>query len=111
MQSNKDYIEFTEKFSAHNYHPLPVVLTRGQGIWVWDVEGKKYLDMLAGYSALNQGHCHQRIAEAIKQQIHKLTLTSRAFHNDKMGLFLEKICHLTGYEKALPMNSGAEAVE
>lgn len=111
MQSNKDYIEFTEKFSARNYHPLPVVLTRGQGIWVWDVEGKKYLDMLSGYSALNQGHCHQRIAEAIKQQMHKLTLTSRAFHNDKMGFFLEKICHLTGYEKALPMNSGAEAVE
>jgi ornithine--oxo-acid transaminase len=111
MQSNKDYIEFTEKFSAGNYHPLPVVLTRGQGIWVWDVEGKKYLDMLSGYSALNQGHCHPRIAEAVKQQVNKLTLTSRAFYNDKMASFLEKICRLTGYEKALPMNSGAEAVE
>ncbi len=111
MQTNKDYIEFTEKFSANNYHPLPVVLKHGQGIWVWDVEGKKYLDMLSGYSALNQGHCHPRIAEAVKQQVGELTLTSRAFHNDKMGFFLEKICRLTGYEKALPMNSGAEAVE
>jgi ornithine--oxo-acid transaminase len=111
MQTNKDYIEFTDKFSAQNYHPLPVVLTRGQGIWVWDVEGKKYLDMLSGYSALNQGHCHPRITAALKKQADKLTLTSRAFHNDQMGKFLEKICQLTGYEKALPMNSGAEAVE
>jgi len=111
MQSNKDFIEFTDKFSAHNYHPLPVVLTRGQGIWVWDVEDKKYLDMLSGYSAINQGHCHPKIAAAVKAQLDKLTLTSRAFHNDKMGFFLEKICDLTGYEKALPMNSGAEAVE
>jgi ornithine--oxo-acid transaminase len=111
MQSNKEFIDFTEKFSAQNYYPLPVVLKRGQGIWVWDVEGKKYLDMLSGYSALNQGHCHPRIADAVKQQLNTLTLTSRAFHNDKMGFFLEKICRLTGYEKALPMNSGAEAVE
>jgi ornithine--oxo-acid transaminase len=111
MQSNKEFIEFTEQFSAKNYHPLPVVLTRGQGIWVWDVEGKKYLDMLSGYSALNQGHCHPRIAAAAKEQLGKLTLTSRAFHNDRMGFFLEKICKLTGYDKALPMNSGAEAVE
>ncbi|MCK4940496.1 ornithine--oxo-acid transaminase [candidate division WOR-3 bacterium] len=111
MKSNKDYIAFTDEFSAHNYHPLPVVLTRGQGIWVWDVEGKKYLDMLSGYSALNQGHCHPRIAQAMKNQADKLTLTSRAFHNDQMGIFLEKICKLAGYEKVLPMNSGAEAVE
>ena len=111
MQTNKEYIEFTDKFSAHNYHPLPVVLTRGQGIWVWDIEGKKYLDMLSGYSALNQGHCHPKIAAALKKQADVLTLTSRAFHNDQMGLFLEKICTTTGYEKALPMNSGAEAVE
>lgn len=111
MKSNKDYIDFTDRFSAQNYHPLPVVLTRGQGIWVWDVEGKKYLDMLSGYSALNQGHCHPKIAAALKKQVDKLTLTSRAFHNDQMGRFLEKICQLTGYEKALPMNSGAEAVE
>jgi ornithine--oxo-acid transaminase len=88
-----------------------VVIKRGQGIWVWDVEGKKYLDMLSGYSALNQGHCHPRIAQAMKKQADTLTLTSRAFHNDQMGLFLEKICKLTGYDKALPMNSGAEAVE
>ena len=111
MQSNKEYVEFTEKFSANNYHPLPVVLARGQGIWVWDVEGKKYLDMLSGYSALNQGHCHPRIAAAAKEQLGKLTLTSRAFHTDRMGFFLEKICKLAGYDKVLPMNSGAEAVE
>jgi ornithine--oxo-acid transaminase len=111
MQTNREYIEFTEKYSANNYHPLPVVLMRGKGVWVWDVEGKKYLDMLSGYSALNQGHCHPKIAAALKEQLDRLTLTSRAFHNDKMGFFLEKICRLTEYEKALPMNSGAEAVE
>jgi ornithine--oxo-acid transaminase len=111
MQTNRDYVEFTDRFSANNYHPLPVVLTRGKGIWVWDVEGKKYLDMLSGYSALNQGHCHPRIFNALKKQAEKLTLTSRAFHNDRMGEFLKKICDLTKYEKALPMNSGAEAVE
>ncbi|UCG29742.1 MAG: ornithine--oxo-acid transaminase [candidate division WOR-3 bacterium] len=111
MKTNRDYVEFTNQFSAHNYHPLPVVITRGKGIWVWDVEGKKYLDMLSGYSALNQGHCHPRIADALKKQAEKLTLTSRAFHNDRMGEFLKKICDLTEYEKALPMNSGAEAVE
>jgi ornithine--oxo-acid transaminase len=111
MKTNREYVEFTDRFSANNYHPLPVVLTRGKGIWVWDVEGKKYLDMLSGYSALNQGHCHPRIAGALKEQAEKLTLTSRAFHNDRMGEFLKKICDITGYEKALPMNSGAEAVE
>lgn len=111
MKTNREYVEFTDRFSANNYHPLPVVLTRGKGIWVWDVEGKKYLDMLSGYSALNQGHCHPRIAAALKEQAEKLTLTSRAFHNDRMGDFLKKICDITGYEKALPMNSGAEAVE
>jgi ornithine--oxo-acid transaminase len=111
VKSNKDIIEFTDTYSANNYHPLPVVLNRGQGIWVWDVEGKKYMDMLSGYSALNQGHCHPKIAAALKKQADRLTLTSRAFHNDQMGLLLEKICHLTGYDKALPMNSGAEAVE
>ncbi|MBE0432752.1 ornithine--oxo-acid transaminase [candidate division WOR-3 bacterium] len=111
MKTNKDYIEFTDRFSAQNYHPLPVVLTRGKGVWVWDVEGKKYLDMLSGYSALNQGHCHPRIARAMNEQAKRLTLTSRAFHNDTMAPFLEKICTLTGFEKALPMNAGAEAVE
>jgi ornithine--oxo-acid transaminase len=111
MQTNRSYVSLTEKFSAHNYHPLPVVLTKGKGVWVWDVEGKKYLDMLSAYSALNQGHCHPHIAGAMKKQVDRLTLTSRAFHNDQMGRFLKKLCTLTGYEKALPMNSGAEAVE
>jgi len=111
MRTNKSYVKLTEKFSARNYHPLPVVLTKGKGVWVWDVEGNRYLDMLSAYSALNQGHCHPHIAKAIKKQVGKITLTSRAFHNDQMGLFLKKLCRLTGYEKALPMNSGAEAVE
>lgn len=111
MRTNKSYVKLTEKFSARNYHPLPVVLAKGKGVWVWDVEGNKYLDMLSAYSALNQGHCHPDIAKAIKNQVTKITLTSRAFHNDQMGLFLKKLCGLTGYEKALPMNSGAEAVE
>jgi ornithine--oxo-acid transaminase len=111
MKTNKAYVKLTEKFSAENYHPLPVVIKKGKGVWVWDVEGNKYLDMLSAYSALNQGHCHPHIARAIKNQANRLTLTSRAFHNDQMGLFLKKLCTLTGYEKALPMNSGAEAVE
>lgn len=111
MKTNKSYVKLTEKFSARNYHPLPVVLSKGKGVWVWDVEGNKYLDMLSAYSALNQGHCHPHIARAIKNQASKITLTSRAFHNDQMGLFLKKLCTVTNYEKALPMNSGAEAVE
>ena len=105
------YIETSERWGAHNYHPLPVVLTRGEGVWVWDVEGKRYLDCLAAYSAVNQGHCHASIVGALKEQADKLTLTSRAFHNDQMGGFLEKLCGLMGYERALPMNTGAEAVE
>jgi len=111
MKNNKTHIRLTEKYSANNYHPLPIVLTRGKGVWVWDVEGQKYLDMLSAYSALNQGHCHPDIARAAKKQIERITLTSRAFHNDRLGLFLKKLCQVTGYEKALPMNSGAEAVE
>ncbi len=111
MRTNKSYVKLTEKFSARNYHPLPVVLSKGKGVWVWDVEGNKYLDMLSAYSALNQGHCHPHIARAIKNQASKITLTSRAFHNDQMALFLKKLCTVTNYEKALPMNSGAEAVE
>ncbi len=111
MKTNESYVKLTEKFSARNYHPLPVVLTKGKGVWVWDVEGKKYLDMLSAYSALNQGHCHPRIVKALNIQVKKITLTSRAFHNEQLGLFLKKLCTLTGYEKALPMNSGAEAVE
>jgi ornithine--oxo-acid transaminase len=105
------YLEDAERYSAHNYHPLPVVLTRGEGIWVWDVEGKKYLDMLSAYSAVNQGHAHPRIVKALIDQAQRLPLTSRAFHNDRMGAFLKRLCEVSGYEKALPMNTGAEAVE
>jgi ornithine--oxo-acid transaminase len=111
MKKNKAFIQLTDRYSARNYHPLPVVLTRGKGAWVWDVEGKKYLDMLSAYSALNQGHCHPHIVKALNTQAKRLTLTSRAFHNDQMALFLKKLCTLSGYAKALPMNSGAEAVE
>jgi ornithine--oxo-acid transaminase len=105
------YLEDAERYSAHNYHPLPVVLTRGEGIWVWDVEGKRYLDMLSAYSAVNQGHAHPRIVDALIEQAKRLPLTSRAFHNDRMGPFLKRLCEIAGYEKALPMNTGAEAVE
>lgn len=104
-------MKLSNKFSARNYLPLPVVLTRGKGVWVWDVEGNRYLDMLSAYSALNQGHCHPHIVKAMQKQASRLTLTSRAFLDDQMGLFLKKLCKQTGYEKALPMNSGAEAVE
>lgn len=100
-----------EKYSATNYHPLPIVLQRGQGVWVWDVDGRKYVDMLASYSALNQGHCHPRIIAALKEQADRITLTSRAFHNDQFGPFLQDLCAFAGFERALLMNSGAEAVE
>jgi ornithine--oxo-acid transaminase len=100
-----------DQYSAHNYHPLPVVLERGEGVWVWDVDGKRYMDMLSGYSALNQGHRHPAIVAAAHEQIDQLTLTSRAFHNDQMGPFLKELCEATGFERALPMNTGAEAVE
>jgi ornithine--oxo-acid transaminase len=105
------YLEEAERYSAHNYHPLPVVLTRGEGIWVWDVEGRRYVDMLSAYSAVNQGHAHPRIVQALIEQAQRLPLTSRAFHNDRMGSFLKRLCEIAGYEKALPMNTGAEAVE
>jgi ornithine--oxo-acid transaminase len=105
------YLEDAERYSAHNYHPLPVVLTRGEGIWVWDVEGRRYLDMLSAYSAVNQGHGHPRIVQALVDQAQRLPLTSRAFHNDRMGPFLKRLCEISGYDKALPMNTGAEAVE
>ena len=111
MKKTEDYIREVEKFSAHNYHPLPVVLSKGEGVWVWDVEGNKYLDMLSAYSAVNQGHRHPKIIKALIDQAQKITLTSRAFHNDKMGPFLHKLCGVAGYDKALPMNTGAEAVE
>ena len=109
--NTKDYIELEDKYGAKNYKPLDVVLTEGKGVWVWDVEGKKYLDCLSAYSALNQGHCHPRIVEAMLEQAQKLALTSRAFRNDKLGLFYKKLVDLTGYQRVPPMNSGAEAVE
>ncbi len=111
MASSKELIQLCETYGAHNYHPLPVVLARGEGIWVYDVEGKKYLDFLSSYSAVNQGHCHPRLVKVMREQAGKLTLTSRAFHNDQLGPFLKELCELCGYEMALPMNSGAEAVE
>ncbi len=107
----QNFVSLEEKFGANNYHPLDVVLTRGKGVWVWDVKGRKYMDFLASYSAVNQGHCHPKIIAAMKKQISRLTLTSRAFRNDKLGLFYKKICEMTGFEKCLPMNTGAEAVE
>jgi ornithine--oxo-acid transaminase len=100
-----------DRLGAHNYHPLDVTLTRGQGVWVWDTDGRRYLDCLAGYSAVNQGHCHPRILEAMTAQAQRLTITSRAFRNDQLPLFYEELCALTRSHKALPMNSGAEAVE
>lgn len=111
MPNTTEYLAEADKYSAHNYHPLPVVLERGEGVWVWDVDGNKYLDCLAAYSAVNQGHRHPTIVEAAKRQLDRLSLTSRAFHNDMMGPFLRQLCDLTGYTKALPMNTGAEAVE
>jgi ornithine--oxo-acid transaminase len=106
-----DYIKLQEKYGAHNYHPLPVVVSKARGVWVWDVEGKKYIDMLSSYSAINQGHMHPRIVKAATDQMKRVTLTSRAFSNDRMGPFLKKLCQVSGMEMALPMNTGAEAVE
>jgi ornithine--oxo-acid transaminase len=107
----KDFIELEEKYGAHNYHPLDVVIEKGKGVWVYDVEGNKYLDCLAAYSAVNQGHCHPRIVNALKTQAERITLTSRAFRNDQLPLLYRELSELTGYEMSLPMNSGAEAVE
>jgi ornithine--oxo-acid transaminase len=111
LTKSEALIEKENKYGAHNYHPLPVVLEKGEGVFVWDVEGKKYYDFLSAYSAVNQGHCHPRIINALKQQAEKLTLTSRAFYNNKLGDFEELICNLFGFDKALIMNSGVEAVE
>lgn len=107
----EDYITREGKFGAHNYHPLPVVLERGEGVFVWDVEGKRYFDFLSGYSALSQGHCHPKIIQALTDQAQKLTLVSRAFHSDILGEYMEFTCNFFGYDKLLPMNTGAEAVE
>lgn len=111
MDRTDAFIKDVERYSAKNYCPLPVVIERGEGVWVHDLEGKKYLDMLSAYSALNQGHRHPKIVDALLRQAGKITLTSRAFHNETMGSFLKKLCQITGYEQALPMNTGAEAVE
>lgn len=107
----QDFINRELHYGAHNYHPLPVVLNRGEGVYLWDVEGKRYLDFLSGYSALSQGHCHPKIVEALKKQADVLTLTSRAFYCDLLGEFMEKATKFFGYDKLLPMNTGAEGVE
>lgn len=109
--TSKDYMERESKYGAHNYHPLPVVLERGEGVFLWDVEGKQYYDFLSAYSAVNQGHCHPKIVQAMIEQAQKLTLTSRAFYNNVLGEFEEFITKYFGYDKVLPMNTGAEAVE
>jgi ornithine--oxo-acid transaminase len=111
IMNSQQYIQLEETFGAHNYKPLDVVLTRGRGLWVWDVEGNKYMDCLSAYSAVNQGHCHPKIMQAMIEQAQRLTLTSRAFRNDQLGPFYKELCELTLSHKVLPMNSGAEAVE
>jgi len=109
--TSKDFIEMEDKFGAHNYHPLPVVLSKGDGVYLWDVEGKKYYDFLSAYSAVNQGHCHPKIVDTLIEQSKTLTLTSRAFYNDALGPYEKYITDYFGYDKVLPMNSGAEADE
>lgn len=111
ITSSHEAILLEDKFGAHNYHPLPVVLSKGEGVFLWDVEGKRYYDFLSAYSAVNQGHCHPRIINALVEQAKELTLTSRAFYNDKLGIVEKYVCELFGYDKALFMNSGAEANE
>ncbi|MGE5205687.1 MAG: ornithine--oxo-acid transaminase [Chlamydiota bacterium] len=110
-EQTQSYVELENTYGAHNYHPLDVVIERAQGVWVYDVDGKRYLDCLASYSAVNQGHCHSRILQTLIEQAHKVTLTSRAFRNDQLPLLYKELHDLTGYDMALPMNSGAEAVE
>jgi ornithine--oxo-acid transaminase len=105
------FIELEERHGAHNYHPLDVVIAKAEGAWVWDVEGKRYMDFLAAYSAVNQGHCHPRLVKVMREQAEKVTLTSRAFRNDQLGPFCEELTSLTGFHRVLPMNTGAEAVE
>ena len=111
MKNSEYYINLEDKYGAHNYHALDVVLTKGDGVWVYDIEGNKYLDCLSAYSAVNQGHNHPKIKQAMIDQLDRITLTSRAFRTDQLGLFYKKLADMTGYEKSLPMNSGAEAVE
>jgi len=111
MSLSTDHIDMNEKYGSRNYHPLPIVISKAEGVWVWDCEGNRYMDMLSAYSALNQGHRHPGIIRALKDQADRLTLTSRAFHNDQLGPFLKKVCEVTGMDMVLPMNTGAEAVE
>ncbi|MDQ0256123.1 ornithine--oxo-acid transaminase [Evansella vedderi] len=111
MSRTKEIIVLTEKYGARNYHPLPIVISKAEGVWVEDPEGNRYIDMLSAYSAVNQGHRHPKIIQALKDQADRITLTSRAFHNDQLGLFYEKVSNLTGKSMVLPMNTGAEAVE
>lgn len=110
-QTNQEFLELAEKYGANNYHPLPIAISSAKGVWVKDCEGNKYMDMLSAYSALNHGHRHPRIIKALINQAKKVTLTSRAFNNDQIGPFFKELCEFTGYEMALPMNTGAEAVE
>ena len=105
------HLDLEKKYGAHDYHPLPVVLAKGEGVYLWDVNGKKYYDFLSSYSAVNQGHCHPKLVELIKEQAEILTLTSRAFHNNKLGEYMEYATKLFGYDQLLPMNTGAEGVE
>lgn len=111
IEKGKEAMDLEDQFGAHNYHPLPVVLSKGEGVYVWDTEGKKYYDFLSAYSAVNQGHCHPKIIGALTEQAQKLTLTSRAFYNDVLGEYEKYVTNYFGYEKVLPMNTGAEAVE
>ncbi|MGN6162979.1 MAG: ornithine--oxo-acid transaminase [Flavisolibacter sp.] len=111
VSNTQYYLNLEEKYGAHNYHPLPVVLTKGEGVFVWDVEGKRYYDFLSGYSAVNQGHCHPKIIAALTEQAQRLTLTSRAFHSDLLGEYANYVTTYFGYDKVLPMNTGVEAVE
>ena len=109
--SNHDVIEFEAQFAANTYHPLPVALVKGEGAYLWDIEGNRYLDMMSAYSATSLGHAHPKLIAALIEQAKQLTLVSRAYHTPQMGVFLQRACELTGMEKACPMNTGAEAVE
>ena len=109
--NSQELMQIEDQYGAHNYHPLDVVIRRGEGIWLYDIEGKKYLDFLSAYSAVNQGHCHPRLVKVMQEQCQQLTLTSRAFRNEQLALFCKELCDFTGFERVLPMNSGGEAVE
>src|SRR6476469_6031189 len=111
LPATQHFLQLEEQYGAHNYHPLPVVLTKGKGVFVWDVEDKRYYDFLSGYSAVNQGHCHSKIVAALIEQAQRLTLTSRAFHIEALAEYTQFVTNYFGYEKVLPMNTGVEAVE